>query len=79
MLPPTRYAGLVQVGPCEGGGAIRRGDMKLMVGTFGYAGLYGPSGGWRVEEEEEGGDCTVRRWSGVSSVGSCFACGMFVL
>lgn len=43
------YGGLVQVGPCDGGGAIRVGDMKLMVGTFGYAGLYGhfsPNASW---------------------------------
>jgi hypothetical protein len=35
------YNGLVQVLPCYGGGAIRVGDYKLMVGTFGYAGHYG--------------------------------------
>lgn len=43
------YNGLVQVGPCNGGGAIRMGDLKLMVGTFGYAGLYGhfsPNASW---------------------------------
>lgn len=36
------FNGLVQVGPCNGAGAIRMGDLKLMLGTFGYAGLYGP-------------------------------------
>ena len=32
------YNGLVQVIPCNGGGAIRVGDWKLMVGTHGRAG-----------------------------------------
>ena len=43
------YNGLIQVGPCDGGGAIRVGDLKLMIGTFGYAGLYGhfsPNASW---------------------------------
>jgi hypothetical protein len=33
------YDGTVQVVPCLGGGAIRVGDWKLMVGTFGYVRL----------------------------------------
>jgi hypothetical protein len=35
------YRGNIQVVPCNGGGAIRVGDMKLLVGTHGWAGLYG--------------------------------------
>ena len=30
------YDGTVQVVPCRGAGAIRVGDWKLLVGTFGY-------------------------------------------
>jgi sialidase-1 len=44
------YNGLIQVTPCNGGGAIRVGDWKLMVGTFGYAGHYGeysPNASWK--------------------------------
>jgi arylsulfatase A-like enzyme len=44
------YVGGIQVAPCNGGGAIRVGDWKLMVGTFGYAGHYGefsPNASWK--------------------------------
>lgn len=30
------YDGTIQVVPCRGAGAIRVGDWKLMIGTFGY-------------------------------------------
>ena len=32
------YGGMIQIEPCNGGGAIRVGDLKLLVGTHGHAG-----------------------------------------
>eukprot|EP00401_Gymnodinium_catenatum_P075292 CAMPEP_0117504208 /NCGR_PEP_ID=MMETSP0784-20121206/24731_1 /TAXON_ID=39447 /ORGANISM="" /LENGTH=568 /DNA_ID=CAMNT_0005299557 /DNA_START=65 /DNA_END=1771 /DNA_ORIENTATION=- len=47
-----KYGNITQILPCSGTGALRVGDYKLMVGTFGYAGHYGqfsPNASWRPD------------------------------